>query len=860
AAVCLTDANGNYTLTVGADYPLRLEMTGLPNYLQPGSNGTDSETSVTFVSADSAGIDFGVNNPVDYCQSNPLVVTTCFVSGEYNGLNAGETALVSFPYTSTGHHFSGITPTASFLGSTEATIGQIGAVNGIAWQRTTGLLYVGAYQKRFTGYGPGGPDAIYIIDPATDSVVDTIELDTLLGGVDTAGSDPHDLTTVTANGTDFASADEVGKISWGDLDISADMNTLYAVNLADRKIYAIDISAGTSAGAAVLQSWDTPDACGVSEHRPFALELKDDVLWVGSVCEDISGAHIHSFTPNVSTSSPTMNLEITAPLTYTREAVFGGQNTANNRANWLAWESFSTITISGESTPVTNSEEIWAPQPMLTDIDFDNESLILGFRDRFGDQSGSGTKPRDGFSDLVWGDSAGDILRVCSVNGAFVVEGGVGCTPGGLNPTAGPGGAEYYYWEFFSLNATKDPDPANSNGFHWELAQGGLLQLPGHETIMTTAMDPYDDFSGGILRLVNETGKREGVDGVGDCINTGGDGSDGCDTDFIGGYTLYESGDYAGAPPETDLFAKANGLGDLDALCYLAPIEIGNRVWEDSDGDGIQDPSESGINGIVVELYDSSGTLVVTATTDSSGNYYFIDNSHPLSSTVGGEYGVATTISPNSEYEIRIDMEQAALNDYALTVPNSSGDSSNSNLTDLSDSDGIHDFLNDDAVVAITTGAAGSNNHTLDFGFNQGVRVGNRVWYDANNNGIIDGSESNYGIDGVTVELLDNGGSVISTTITADGGFYLFTHDNGGNLLLDGNYSVRIPADGNMGTGTSNTPLKDYQSSVDAGNEANPNSDIDNDDNGIGTTSGVTVTSGVVTLDAYTEVTTTTDT
>ena len=161
--------------------------------------------------------------------------------------------------------------------------------------------------------------------------------------------------------------------------------------------------------------------------------------------------------------------------------------------------------------------------------------------------------------------------------------------------------------------------------------------------------------------------------------------------------------------------AKSGGLGDLELFCFAAPIEVGNRVWLDSDKDGIQDPSESALSGITVGLYSSGGTLLATAVTDSDGYYFFIDNSHPLSATVGSEYGVATAIDPNTNYEIRIDTTQSRLMNYGVATPNGGGDSSNNNLTDLNDSDGV--LTDNDAVIAFTTGDAGHNNHTLDFGF-----------------------------------------------------------------------------------------------------------------------------------------------
>jgi SdrD B-like domain/Protein of unknown function (DUF3048) C-terminal domain len=50
---------------------------------------------------------------------------------------------------------------------------------------------------------------------------------------------------------------------------------------------------------------------------------------------------------------------------------------------------------------------------------------------------------------------------------------------------------------------------------------------------------------------------------------------------------------------------------------------LGNRVWLDSNGNGIQDPGEEGIGGVCVNLYDANGNLIQQTTTDSNGYYGF---------------------------------------------------------------------------------------------------------------------------------------------------------------------------------------------------------------------------------------------
>ncbi|MBK9462532.1 MAG: carboxypeptidase regulatory-like domain-containing protein [Sphingobacteriales bacterium] len=46
-------------------------------------------------------------------------------------------------------------------------------------------------------------------------------------------------------------------------------------------------------------------------------------------------------------------------------------------------------------------------------------------------------------------------------------------------------------------------------------------------------------------------------------------------------------------------------------------------LWNDTNGDGVQDPGETGIPGVTITLYDSNGDVIATTTTDDNGNYVF---------------------------------------------------------------------------------------------------------------------------------------------------------------------------------------------------------------------------------------------
>jgi hypothetical protein len=50
---------------------------------------------------------------------------------------------------------------------------------------------------------------------------------------------------------------------------------------------------------------------------------------------------------------------------------------------------------------------------------------------------------------------------------------------------------------------------------------------------------------------------------------------------------------------------------------------IGDRVWLDLNGDGVQDPGEAGLDGVIVRLLDSQGNVIATTTTAAGGFYQF---------------------------------------------------------------------------------------------------------------------------------------------------------------------------------------------------------------------------------------------
>jgi hypothetical protein len=124
----------------------------------------------------------------------------------------------------------------------------------------------------------------------------------------------------------------------------------------------------------------------------------------------------------------------------------------------------------------------------------------------------------------------------------------------------------------------------------------------------------------------------------------------------------------------------------------------------------VQDPGEPPIAGLEVEIVNpATNSVIGVATTDASGGYYF--SSGAGTSTVTARYGLPLAFG--TSYQVRIALSQPELTvpGYLVTTANTGGGS----VPDQNDSDG--QVLGGYTQVVFSTGGAGENNHTYDFGF-----------------------------------------------------------------------------------------------------------------------------------------------
>lgn len=310
----------------------------------------------------------------------------------------------------------------------------------------------------------------------------------------------------------------------------------------------------------------------------------------------------------------------------------------------------------------------------FTDISFtDDGEMLLSFSDRVGHRycKESTNRLDQQFPDLL-------MAAYDETTGQWVLEnnGSInGKTGSGVGNGEGPGGGEFFGFDHWPTNPT----------YHDETALGSTFVLPGSDEVIVAVYDPLvNSYSGGLHRYSTIDGSKTGA------------------------IELYSHAIYP-------VFGKATGFGDIIAKCAVNTIEIGNLVWVDTNGNGMQDAGEVGIPNLTVNLYDEECSLVGTTTTNENGVYGFNNTNvdSDLDGTLDGVY-------PNTTYYIEIDNSLYDEASGLYTVGNqefvvctaNAGSGSNDNV----DCDAIfsEDVCLDASFIEVNTG---ETNHSFDIGF-----------------------------------------------------------------------------------------------------------------------------------------------
>jgi hypothetical protein len=213
----------------------------------------------------------------------------------------------------------------------------------------------------------------------------------------------------------------------------------------------------------------------------------------------------------------------------------------------------------------------------------------------------------------------------------------------------------------------------------------------------------------------------------------------------------------------------------IDAGLVKLPYgSIGDFVWYDLNGNGIQEPGEPGASGVAVELDTAAGDYVASTTTDDYGHYVFTD-------VAPGDYVVKFTRPP----------------DYSFSPPDQGTD------------DAIDSDAGPTGVTAPFSLVMSETKTTVDAGLVlTGASAGDYVWYDANRDGYQDPSEQ--GLEGIDVHIYTQGGDLVATTQTDEAGHYKIDD------LPPGNYYIVVDPPAGYAFTVEHATLDGLDSDVDA--------------------------------------------
>ena len=251
----------------------------------------------------------------------------------------------------------------------------------------------------------------------------------------------------------------------------------------------------------------------------------------------------------------------------------------------------------------------------------------------------------------------------------------------------------------------------------------------------------------------------------------------------------------------------------------VIPGSIGSFTWEDTNGNGLQDGGEPGIDGVSVTLLNAMTMAPVTADVD------LVPITNPTTSAGGGMYSFDNIAPGQYIVEFGVPAPSPAMW-YPTVVTVDTDGTDNLNDSDAENNSIAANYLQTHTIILNSNET--DEEDKIDAGFVQASIIGDFVWEDLNGDGIQDGGEP--GIDGVTVSLLDDmgvqaigvDGQPIMDQITAGGGLYQF------DMVAPGDYQVEFSLPAPIG-GVAWYPTAFDPAHTDA-NDPDTDSDANDDD------------------------------
>lgn len=228
---------------------------------------------------------------------------------------------------------------------------------------------------------------------------------------------------------------------------------------------------------------------------------------------------------------------------------------------------------------------------------------------------------------------------------------------------------------------------------------------------------------------------------------------------------VVEGGNTVDQDGTTDPITLELGVNvDIWDVGMFLPVSLGNKVFDDLNGNAIQDAGEPGLEGVTVTLIDSaSGGEVGSQVTASDGSYLF-------------------TRLPPGEYAVQFVIPET----YAFTPPSNLNMDLITNGLPILPPDYASDLNTETGITPSHTLESGDIDMTYDAAIYRPVSVSGVTWHDINANGVLDADEP--GLEGSTVVLHNDDGEVVGMQITGPDGSYSFD-----GLPPDGYYSVIMP-------------------------------------------------------------------
>ncbi len=438
-----------------------------------------------------------------------------------------------------------------------------------------------------------------------------------------------------------------------------------------------------------------------------------------------------------------------------REWDLSGDSTANDNANFTV-----RFTFNGRRDGGGDNDYFYLDDILIT-----------------GDLVGYGT-----IGNFVWIDSNGNGTRDAGENtGLSGVQVTLSGPESGTRTSSGATEPNYNFTALPAGNYTVSV-PATSGNYYLSTANNLNRNLPTNNSTVADAdfgFAPYSTITGRVWYDINRNGTLDGGEsGIANidvrlyddtnhngAYNSGEPLRDTVSTDSSGSYTFGDlraqswyvidvvesdpqmpGGFEATTPANIGVHVTNPGTFANNNFGYDDSGRIGDLIWNDTNGNGVRDGGEPGLDWQVT-LTDSTGASFNQ--TAAAGAYSFLG-------LPSGNYTVTVSIPAG--------WAQTNVVEHPLLL----------NL------------------------AAGQTNNNADFGFSQtAASISGYVWYDPNRNGAWDPGEN--GINGINI-VLRQGTGVVDTANTNANGYYFF----GG--LAAGNYQVDVDqADTDLGIRTLTT-------------------------------------------------------